>query len=73
MDGLCLILSLKYANHYMHIPTFWMPTIKRIWQLYSVWQLISGMITCIFLLLTIIVAVYIVFGKTDMCTVLLVA
>ena len=31
--GLCPILSLKHFNHYMHIPSFKMPTLKNIWQL----------------------------------------
>ena len=31
--GLCPILNLKHFNHYMHIPSFKMPTLKNIWQL----------------------------------------
>ena len=31
--GLHPILSLKLFNHYMHIPSFKMPTLKNIWQL----------------------------------------
>ena len=31
--GLCPILNLKCFNHYMHLPSFKMPTIKNIWQL----------------------------------------
>ena len=30
---LCPILNLKHFNHYMHIPSFKMPTLKNIWQL----------------------------------------
>ena len=31
--GLCPILNLKHFNHYMHIPSFKMPTLKNVWQL----------------------------------------
>ena len=31
--GLCPILNLKYFNHFMHIPSFKMPTLKNVWQL----------------------------------------
>ena len=31
--GLCPILSLKHFNHYMHIPSFKMPTLENVWQL----------------------------------------
>ena len=31
--GLRPILNLKYFNHFMHIPSFKMPTLKNIWQL----------------------------------------
>ena len=31
--GLCPILNLKHFNHFMHIPSFKMPTLKHIWQL----------------------------------------
>ena len=31
--GLCPILNLKHFNHFMHIPSFKMPTLKNIWQL----------------------------------------
>ena len=31
--GLRPILNLKHFNHYMHIPSFKMPTIKHVWQL----------------------------------------
>ena len=31
--GLRPILSLKHFNHYMHIPSFKMPTLKTVWQL----------------------------------------
>ena len=31
--GLCPILNLKCFNHFMHIPSFKMPTLKNIWQL----------------------------------------
>ena len=34
--GLCPILNLKCFNHYMHIPSFKMPSLKNIWQL--IWQ-----------------------------------
>ena len=30
--GLHPILSLKHFNHYMHIPSFMMPTLKHVWQ-----------------------------------------
>ena len=33
LDGLCSFLNLKQFNHYMHIPSFRMPTIKQLWQL----------------------------------------
>ena len=31
--GLCPILNLKCFNHFMHIPSFKMPSLKNIWQL----------------------------------------
>ena len=31
--GLCPILNLKCFNHFMHIPSFKMPTLKNVWQL----------------------------------------
>ena len=31
--GLCPILNLKHFNHFMHIPSFKMPTLKHVWQL----------------------------------------
>ena len=31
--GLCTILNLKHFNHFMHIPSFKMPTLKNVWQL----------------------------------------
>ena len=31
--GLWPILNLKHFNHYMHIPSFKMPTIRHVWQL----------------------------------------
>ena len=31
-DGLWPILNLKHFNHYMHIPSFKMPTIRHVWQ-----------------------------------------
>ena len=31
--GLCPIVNLKHFNCYMHIPTFEMPAINKIWQL----------------------------------------
>ena len=31
-QGLWLILNLKHFNHYIHIPTINMPTIRKIWQ-----------------------------------------
>ena len=31
--GLCPILNLKYFNHFMHITSFKMPTLKNVWQL----------------------------------------
>ena len=31
--GLCLILSLKHFNRFMHIPSFKMSTLKNVWQL----------------------------------------
>ena len=31
--GLCPILNLKHFNHYMHIPSFKMSTLKNVWQL----------------------------------------
>ena len=31
--GLQPILNLKHFNHYMHIPSFKMPTIRHVWQL----------------------------------------
>ena len=31
--GLCPILHLKCFNHFMHIPSFKMPTLKTVWQL----------------------------------------
>ena len=31
--SLCPILNLKHFNHFMHIPSFKMPTLKNIWQL----------------------------------------
>ena len=31
--GLCSICNLKLFNHYMHIPSFKMPTLKTVWQL----------------------------------------
>ena len=31
--GLCPILNLKHFNHFVHIPSFKMPTLKHIWQL----------------------------------------
>ena len=31
--GLYPILNLKHFNHYMHIPSFKMPTLKHVWQL----------------------------------------
>ena len=31
--GLCPILNLKHFNHFMHIPSFKMPTLKNVWQL----------------------------------------
>ena len=32
-DGLQPILKLKPFNHYLHIPSFKMPTIRHVWQL----------------------------------------
>ena len=32
-NGLWSILNLKQFNHYMHIPTFKMPTIRHVWEL----------------------------------------
>ena len=31
--GLWPILNLKHLNHYMHVPSFKIPTIRHIWQL----------------------------------------
>ena len=31
--GLCPILNLKHFNHFMHFPSFKMPTLKNVWQL----------------------------------------
>ena len=31
--SLCPILNVKHFNHFMHIPSFKMPTLKNIWQL----------------------------------------
>ena len=31
--GICPILNLKHFNCFMHIPSFKMPTLKRVWQL----------------------------------------
>ena len=31
--GLWPILNLKHFNHYMHLPSFKMPTIRHVWQL----------------------------------------
>ena len=31
--GLRPILNLKHFNHYMHVPSFKMPTIRHVWQL----------------------------------------
>ena len=31
--GLCPILNLKHFNHFMHIPSFKMPTLKNVLQL----------------------------------------
>ena len=33
MGGFCPILNLKQFNHYMHIPTSKMPTIRQVWLL----------------------------------------
>ena len=33
--GLWPILNLKHFNHYMHISSFKMPTIRHVWQLYQ--------------------------------------
>ena len=33
IGGLCPILNLKHFNHFMHIPSFKMPTLKNVWQL----------------------------------------
>ena len=32
-SGLQLILNLKCFNHYMHVPSFKMPTFRHVWQL----------------------------------------
>ena len=31
--GLCPILNLKCFNHFMHIPSFQVPTLNHVWQL----------------------------------------
>ena len=31
--GLQPILNLKHLNHYMHVPSFKLPTIRHVWQL----------------------------------------
>ena len=33
LGNLCPIPNLKPFNHYMHIPSFRMPSIKQVWQL----------------------------------------
>ena len=64
--GLQPILNLNQFNHYLHIPSFKMPTIKRVWQLIQ-WgimlsPLISRMFIYMFLKLSIIIFFYILFG-----------
>ena len=64
--GLHPILNLKCFNHYMHITSFKMPTLKNIWHLSSrvilFFPLIYRMLIYIFPLLSIIMGFYILFG-----------
>ena len=64
------ILNLKQFNHYMHIPTFKMPTIRQVWQLIQqgnyTFLLIPRMLIYIFLLLSITIAFYILFDNANL-------
>ena len=64
--GLLPILNLKHFNHYMHIPSFKMPTLSRYSSLSSMVIMLSPliyrMLIHIFLLLSIIVVSYMLFG-----------
>ena len=57
--GLQPTFNLKQFNHYLHIPSFKMPTIRHVWQLIQhgdyTFSLISRMLIYIFLLLSIII------------------
>ena len=64
--GLRPILNLKHFNHYMHIPSFKMPTLNMYGSLSSMvimpFPLIYRMLIYMFPLLSIIVVFYILFG-----------
>ena len=65
--SLWLILNLKQFNHFMHIPTFTMPTKRCIWQsiqhVIMLSALISRMLIYIFLLLSTIIIFYDLFDR----------
>ena len=64
--GLCPILNLKHFNHFMHIPSFKMTTIKMYGSLSSrvilLFPLIYRMLIYMFPLLSIITVFYVLFG-----------
>ena len=64
--GLRPILNLKHFNHYMHIPSFKMPTLKNVWHLIQQddfsFPLIYRMLIYMFPLLSIIITFYVLFG-----------
>ena len=65
--GLWPIPNLKWFNPYMHIPTFKMPIIRQIWGLIQqgthVLPIDFRDTICIFLLLSIMLAFYVLFSK----------
>ena len=64
--GLCPILNLKCFNHFMHIPSFKMPTLKTYGSLSSrvilPFPLIYRMLIYMFPLLSTIIVSYVLFG-----------
>ena len=68
IGGLHPILNLQKFNHYMHIPTFKMPSVRQVQQVIQqvimFFLLISRMLIYIFLLLSICITFYGLFGDT---------
>ena len=63
------ILFPKQFNHYMYISTFKMLTIRQIWQCIQKgypFLLISRVLICTFLFLSITIIIYILFGKINL-------